>query len=60
VIVDIPVKGQAEVLSTVLLRRRNTALVEPVAEDHQVKMVLVKGNKQWLFSKVTLPQALVE
>jgi hypothetical protein len=60
VIVDIPAKGQATVQSTVRLRRQDTAQTETVEESHQVKIALVKGDKKWLFHKVTMPEALVE
>jgi hypothetical protein len=60
VIVDIPVKGQATVQSTVRLRRQNTAQTESVEESHQVEIALVKGDKKWLFHKVTMPEGLVE
>jgi hypothetical protein len=60
VIVDLPVKGQATVQSTVRLRRQHTGQAEPVEEKHPVTLALVKGDKNWLFHKVTLPEALVE
>lgn len=59
-IIDIPVKGQAAVQATVRLRRQNTAQTDPLEESHQVELALVKGDKKWLFHKVTMPEGLVE
>ncbi len=60
VIVDIPLKGKATVLSTIRLRRQNTGQTEMVEESHQVKLALVKSDKEWLFQNVTIPEALIE
>ncbi|MFH2123934.1 MAG: hypothetical protein ABIJ50_10690 [Pseudomonadota bacterium] len=60
VIVNIPAKGQAEVQSTVRLRRRNTTQTDSIEELHKVEMSLVRGDKEWLFHKIILPEALIE
>lgn len=60
VIVDIPVKGQATVRSTVRIQRQNMTQTESVEERHRVEIALVKGDKKWLFHKVTMPEALVK
>lgn len=59
VIIDIPARGQAAVQSTVRLRLQNTAQTEPLEESHQLEFSLAKGEKKWLFHKVTMPEALV-
>ena len=60
VIIDIPLKGQATVQSTVSLRHQNMAQTGFIEESHQVEIALVKSDKKWLFHKVTMPEALVE
>jgi hypothetical protein len=60
VIINIPAKGQAEVQSTVRLRRQDTTQTDSIEEMHKVEIALVKGDQKWLFDKVILPEALIE
>jgi hypothetical protein len=63
VAVDLPATGQAVVQSTVQVRRAlATTPTRPEVETRQepVTLALVKGEKKWLFTTVTMPEALVE
>ncbi|MDD3816256.1 MAG: hypothetical protein PHZ02_16615 [Desulfocapsaceae bacterium] len=60
VLINIPAKGQAEVQSTVRLRRQKTTQTDSLEERHRVEISLVKGEQKWLFDKVILPEALIE
>ncbi len=60
VIINIPAKGQAEVQSTVRLRRQDTTETDSIEEMHKVEISLIKGEQKWLFDKVILPEALIE
>ena len=57
--IDIPVKGQAVVQSTIRLRLQSTPQSEVVEKSHQVSFSLTRGDKKWLFQTITLPEALV-
>ncbi len=57
--IDIPVKGQAVVQSTIRLRLQSTSQSEVVEKSHQVSFSLTRGDKKWLFQTITLPEALV-
>lgn len=60
--VAIPTKGRASVRSTVQLRHTLATPAGPEVENQAepVTLALVKGDKKWLFTTVTMPEALVE
>jgi len=57
--IDIPVKGQAVVQTTVRLRLQSSPQAEPVEESHHMTFSLTRVDKKWLFQAVTVPEALV-
>lgn len=56
---DIPVKGQAVVQTTVRLRLQSAPQAEPVEESHHMTFSLTRVDKKWLFQTITVPETLV-